>query len=120
MTTIRTLIRANLDRVKGLLSQTDKAIAAARRRLLDAVKTVEEGGSPRGAYASYYDIRAIEGVLPPDTQWLEALKDQMYPPAHHSSQPVLQAVSAPRRGAQSNQTKGIPWKVRSRSPCFSK
>jgi len=68
-----------VDRSKELLSQTDKAIIAARRLLLDAVKTVEDGGSPRGTDESYYDIRAIERVLPPDIQWLEALKDQMYP-----------------------------------------
>ena len=37
------------------------------------------GGSPLGTDTSYYDIRAIERVLPPDTQWLEALKDHMYP-----------------------------------------
>ena len=68
-----------VDRSKELLSQTDKAVVAARRLLLTAVKTVEDGGSPPGADTSYYDIRAIERVLPPDTQWLEALKDQMYP-----------------------------------------
>lgn len=68
-----------VDRSKEMLSQTDKAIVAARRLLLDATKTVEDGGNPLGADDSYYDIRAIERVLPPDTQWLEALKDQMYP-----------------------------------------
>ncbi len=68
-----------VDRSKELLSQTDKAIVAARRLLLAGVKTVEDGGSPLGADDSYYDIRAIESVLPPDTQWLEALKDQMFP-----------------------------------------
>ena len=68
-----------VDRSKESLSQTDKAIIAARKLLLDAVKTVEDGGSPRATDESYYDIRAIERVLPPGTQWLEALKDQMYP-----------------------------------------
>ncbi len=68
-----------VDRSKELLSQTDKAIVAARRLLLDAVKTVEDGGNALGADDSYYDIRAIERVLPMDTNWLEALKDQMYP-----------------------------------------
>ena len=37
-----------VDRSKEMLSQTDKAIVAARRLLLDAVKTVEDGGSPLG------------------------------------------------------------------------
>ena len=52
-----------VDRSKELLSQTDKAIVAARRLLLAGVKTVEDGGSPLGADDSYYDIRAIEGLL---------------------------------------------------------
>ena len=68
-----------VDHNKEMLSQTDKAVVAARRLLLKAVKTVEDWDSPPGADASYYDIRAIERVLPPDTQWLNALKDQMYP-----------------------------------------
>ena len=68
-----------VDRSKELLSQTDKAIIAARRLLLDATKIVEDGGSPLGTDDSYYDIRAIERLLPEDVQWLDALKDQMYP-----------------------------------------
>ena len=68
-----------VDRNKEMLSQTDKAVVVARRLLLEAVKTVDDWGSPSGADALYYDIRAIEPVLPSDTQWLDALKDQMYP-----------------------------------------
>ena len=68
-----------VDRSKETLSQTDKAIVAARRLLLNGAKTVEDGGSPLGVDESYYDIRAIERVLPPDAQWLDSLKDEMYP-----------------------------------------
>jgi phenylpropionate dioxygenase-like ring-hydroxylating dioxygenase large terminal subunit len=68
-----------VDRSKEHLSHTDMAVYAARELLLGAVKTVADGGSPPGADASYYNIRAIERVLPPDAHWLEALKEQMYP-----------------------------------------
>lgn len=68
-----------VDRSQEMLSQTDKAIVAARNLLLSAVKTVEDGGDPPAADSSYYDLRAIERVLPPEAQWLEALRDQMYP-----------------------------------------
>ena len=59
--------------------QTDKAITSTRRQLLEAVKMVTEGFNPKGADASYYDIRAVERVLPPGVNWLQALKDEMYP-----------------------------------------
>ena len=68
-----------VDRSKEMLSQTDKAIVAARRLLLNGAKTVEDGGIPPAADDSYYYIRAIECVLPTDAQWLDTLKDQMYP-----------------------------------------
>ena len=68
-----------VDRSKEMLSQSDKAIVAARRLLLDATKTVEDGGNPMATDDSYYDIRAIEQVLPEDAKWLDTLKDQMYP-----------------------------------------
>jgi phenylpropionate dioxygenase-like ring-hydroxylating dioxygenase large terminal subunit len=68
-----------VDRSKERLGQTDKAIIAARRLLLDAVQTVADGGNPPGVDTSYYDIRAIESLLPSNTPWLEALQDQMYP-----------------------------------------
>ena len=68
-----------VDRHKERLSQTDKAIVAARELLLDAVKTVADGGNPPAVDDSYYDIRAIEQLLPGDVYWLDALRDRMYP-----------------------------------------
>ena len=68
-----------VDRRGEHLGQTDKAIIASRKLLLAAVKTVEDGGVPPGADDSYYDLRAIEQVLPQDADWVEALKDLMYP-----------------------------------------
>ena len=68
-----------VDRSREHLGQTDKAITSTRRQLLEAVKMVAEGFSPKGADTSYYDIRAVERVLPPGVNWLQALKDEMYP-----------------------------------------
>jgi phenylpropionate dioxygenase-like ring-hydroxylating dioxygenase large terminal subunit len=68
-----------VDRSREHLSHTDMAVYAARRLLLDAAKTVADGGNPPGTDDSYYDIRAIERVLPSDQYWAQALKDDMYP-----------------------------------------
>ena len=43
------------------------------------MKMVAEGFNPKGADTSYYDIRAVERVLPPGVNWLQALKDEMFP-----------------------------------------
>ncbi|PYM94319.1 MAG: (2Fe-2S)-binding protein [Candidatus Rokuibacteriota bacterium] len=58
-----------VDRSKEHLGPADKAIIQARRLLLQAIKTVEEGGTPRGVNPSYYAIQAGEGVLPRDADW---------------------------------------------------
>jgi hypothetical protein len=50
----------------------------ARRLLLQAVKTVQEGGDPLGADTSYYQARAIEQVLPKGVAWRDALLPAMY------------------------------------------
>lgn len=67
------------DRSKEHLCHTDLAVTAARKRLLDAVRTVRKGGTPPGADSSYYHLRAIERLLPSDAYWLAALKDEMFP-----------------------------------------
>jgi phthalate 4,5-dioxygenase oxygenase subunit len=68
-----------VDRSREHLSHTDMAVLAARRLLLEAAQTVADGGTPAGADDSYYDIRAIERILPEDENWSEALKDEMFP-----------------------------------------
>jgi len=66
-----------VDRSKEHLGPADKAIIQARRLLLGAIKTVQQGGAPRGVEASYYTLRASEGVLPRDVDWREALTPEM-------------------------------------------
>jgi phenylpropionate dioxygenase-like ring-hydroxylating dioxygenase large terminal subunit len=66
-----------VDRSKEHLGPADKAIIQARRLLLDAVKTVQEGGTPRGVNATYYTLRAAEGVLPREADWHDLLTPEM-------------------------------------------
>ena len=66
-----------VDRSKEHLGPADKAIIQARRLLLEAVKTVQAGGTPRGVEATYYTQRAAEGVIPRDADWRELLTPEM-------------------------------------------
>jgi phthalate 4,5-dioxygenase oxygenase subunit len=58
-----------VDRSREHLGPADKAIIQARRLLLQAVKTVQEGGTPPGIDPTYYTVQAAEGVLPRAANW---------------------------------------------------
>ena len=68
-----------VDRTKENLSRSDIAIVAARRMLLQAARTVADGGDPPGVGDSYYRVRAIERIVPPGVQWRDALLPEMCP-----------------------------------------
>ena len=68
-----------VDRSGENLANSDIAIVIARRMLLDATSTVADGGDPPGIGDSYYNVRAIDAILPGDADWRESLDDQMYP-----------------------------------------
>ncbi|MPZ49260.1 MAG: Rieske 2Fe-2S domain-containing protein [Dehalococcoidia bacterium] len=67
-----------VDRSLEHLGPADKAIIAMRRLMLEAIKVVEDGGTPRGVAASYYDLRAYEKVLPRTLPWRDVLDPEMY------------------------------------------
>jgi hypothetical protein len=67
-----------VDRSLEHLGPADKAIITTRRLLLEAVKVVEDGGLPRGVAATYYDLRAMEKVLPRATAWRDELDPEMF------------------------------------------
>ena len=69
-----------VDKTQENLGSTDRAVFAERHLLLQAVKTVEQGGDPPGVASSYYRIRAIEDILPEGVHWRDALWDAIYPP----------------------------------------
>jgi len=58
-----------VDRSKEHLGPADKAVIQARRLLLEAVRTVRDGGTPRGVAPTYYTLAAAEGVLPRAADW---------------------------------------------------
>jgi phenylpropionate dioxygenase-like ring-hydroxylating dioxygenase large terminal subunit len=62
-----------VDRSREHLGPADKAIIQARKKLRDAVRTVESGGTPEGLGTTYYDLRAGEGVLPKEADWRQEL-----------------------------------------------
>ena len=68
-----------VDRSHENLANSDIAIVVARRMLLDAVSTVADGADPPGIGESYYNVRAIEAILPTDADWRQSLGDQIYP-----------------------------------------
>ncbi|MPZ47950.1 MAG: Rieske 2Fe-2S domain-containing protein [Dehalococcoidia bacterium] len=66
------------DRTLERLGTTDRAIINARRTLLKAVKTVQDGGEPPGVAPTYYKLRSRETVLPANVQWFEAMKPILF------------------------------------------
>jgi phenylpropionate dioxygenase-like ring-hydroxylating dioxygenase large terminal subunit len=66
------------DRTLERLGTTDRAIINARRALLTAIKTVQDGGDPPGVGTSYYGCHAYEMVVPSGTHWWDALKPHLY------------------------------------------
>jgi nitrite reductase/ring-hydroxylating ferredoxin subunit len=59
------------DRTLERLGTTDRAIITARRMLMKAVQTVQDGGDPPGVAPTYYGLRAYDGVIPKDSYWYE-------------------------------------------------
>jgi hypothetical protein len=47
--------------------------------LLEAVRKVQAGEDPPGITDSYYNVRAIERVLPRGVDWRDALQAEIYP-----------------------------------------
>ena len=77
-----------VDRSIEHLGPADRAIIVMRQLLLEAVRTVREGGDPPGTSESYYDIRAWEKVMPRNEHWRDELLPLMYP-AKPNREPVV-------------------------------
>lgn len=60
---------AVVDRSREHLGPADKAVIQARRLLLQAIGTVETGGSPPGVEATYYGLHPAEAVIPRGSDW---------------------------------------------------
>ena len=66
------------DRTREHLGTTDRAIIMARKILLNAVRVVEDGGTPPGLGSNVHQLRPIEKVLPRDTAWRNVLWAELY------------------------------------------
>ncbi|HTY78249.1 MAG TPA: Rieske 2Fe-2S domain-containing protein [Candidatus Bathyarchaeia archaeon] len=60
-----------VDRSREHLGPADRAVIQARRLLLEAVRTVTDGGVPRGIEPTYTKLVAAEAVVPRDADWRE-------------------------------------------------
>ena len=58
-----------VDRSREHLGPADRAVIQARRLLLQAMRTVEAGGTPPGVEPTYYTLPPAEAVLPRDADW---------------------------------------------------
>jgi len=76
---VQETMRRIVDRSKEQLGPADRAIITTRQLLLDALRTVREGGDPPATGDSYYSIRAWEKVMPRVPQWRDNLLPEMYP-----------------------------------------
>jgi len=63
------------DRTREHLGSSDTAIIAARRRLLSALRDVENGLDPPALDADSYRVRSFSTVLPKDVPWAEGAKE---------------------------------------------
>src|SRR5262249_46340619 len=70
---------AIVDRSREHLGPADKAVIQARRLLLQAIKTVESGGTPVGVAATYYALCPAEAVLAHDVDWRTLLIPEAAP-----------------------------------------
>ncbi len=68
-----------VDRSKEHLGPADRAIIVTRQLLLQAIRTVQNGGAPPGVGESYYTVQAMHDLVPQDVDWREALLPLMYP-----------------------------------------
>ena len=76
------------DRTREHLGTTDRAIIMARKILLDAVRRVEDGGTPPGLGRNAHQLRPIEKVLPIGTEWRNALWSELYDGAPYTPEYV--------------------------------
>ncbi|MEX2490961.1 MAG: Rieske 2Fe-2S domain-containing protein [Nitrospirales bacterium] len=67
-----------VDRSKEHLGPADRAIIAARKLLLEAVRTVQDGGEPYGVRATYAHARAAQEIVPDSGDWRQSLIPKMY------------------------------------------
>jgi len=66
------------DRSKEHLGTSDRAIIASRQLLLEALRVMDAGGTPRAVDPeTYRDIRAVDLLIPKTERWQDYMKDEL-------------------------------------------
>jgi phthalate 4,5-dioxygenase len=66
------------DRSKEHLGTSDRAIIAARQLLLEALRVMDAGGTPRGVDPeTYRNVRAVDLLIPNNERWQDYLKGEL-------------------------------------------
>ena len=68
-----------VDRTREYLTPSDLTIVNLRRLLLEACRTVSDGGDPPGVGSSHYKLRALDKIMPKDAKWRDEMLAEMYP-----------------------------------------
>ncbi len=68
-----------VDRSKEFLTASDLAIVQMRRLLMQAVRTVSDGGDPPAITDNYYMARAVDRFIGMEDNWLEVLLPEINP-----------------------------------------
>lgn len=69
-----------VDRTQEHLGSSDLQIIMARKFLLGAVRSVQEGSEPPGVQPTYYTVRATERIVDDGKRWRETLRHLYNPP----------------------------------------
>ncbi|MCE2465901.1 MAG: Rieske 2Fe-2S domain-containing protein [Dehalococcoidia bacterium] len=76
---VQEMMGAVVDRTREYLTSSDLTIVQLRRLLLEAVRTVSDGGDPPGARSAYYKLRALDRIMPKGASWRDEMLPDMYP-----------------------------------------
>lgn len=70
---------AIVDRTKEHLGSSDRAVIAARRLLIQVAQTMKDNDQLPGIGPSFYNVRAIDKIVPAGSDWRQALEAEVYP-----------------------------------------
>ena len=68
-----------IDRSRENLGQSDLPVIGVRKKLMEAVRVVDDGGDPAGAGVSYYGLRAVGRIYDEAIDWRRASLEEMHP-----------------------------------------
>jgi hypothetical protein len=68
-----------VDRTIEHLGPADKAIIIMRKQLAQGVKVVADGGDPAGTGNTYYNVVAVDRVMPSKADFRQELRSAMFP-----------------------------------------